>query len=449
MKGKRDTSARDIALSLLYAVEKEGAYASHLFTTLHHRQEIDPRERALAEKIVKGVLEHRSEIDGQLNERLPKGLQSLPPRIQIVLRMGIYQLRYLERVERAVVVDSAVELAKRFSSAPLARLVNAILRRYLREESEPKVEVSPKNADEISKAFSHPLWIVEQWIGQIGTEETIALCKINNEEWPLYIRVNRLKVSKEELIRLLAEEGVIAKPGRFAKDALQVMERKGKIQLHKLRSFQEGLFTVQDEGACLVSEVSFAGPYEVIIDLCAAPGGKTTHLAILNRNEGTILAVDPSEKRLDLVRDNCRRLGITNVDYVCTDGRTLGRHQAADFILVDAPCSGLGVVGRRSDLRWNRAHDTIAPLCALQLELLQHAAQLVKKGGRLVYSTCTTSHEENEGIIEKFLSTNSDFVVTPIVHSMSELLTSEGYLRTWPQRHYLGGGFVALLDRCG
>ena len=446
-KGREVASARDLALSVLCSVEKKEAYVTHLLSALHHQQDVDPHARSLAERIIKGVLEHRSEIDSRLDERLPKGLRSLPPRIQMILRLSIYQLTYLDRVEKAIVVDSAVELAKRYSSAPVARLVNAILRGYLREMKKPSETSIPQNAEEIAQRFSHPLWIVELWVDQLGVPETITLCDFNNKEWPLYLRANPLKTTREELIELLAREGVTAVPGSYTKDALRVVTREGGGQLHRLKSFQNGLFTIQDEGACLVSEVAFAGPYESIIDLCAAPGGKTTHLATLNENQGKILAVDPAEKRLSLVKDNCNRLGLTNVEYVCADGRTLTRQQPADFVLVDAPCSGLGVVGRRADLRWNRKQDEIGLLCGLQLELLQRAAQLVKRQGRIVYSTCTTTIEENEAVVGRFLESNSDFAVTKIVHPRQELLTPEGFLRTWPQRHNLGGGFVAVIDR--
>jgi len=446
MNSHRTFDAREQALKILYAVESQGKYASHLLSAMHQQTGVDAHQRALAEKLVKGVLEHKSEIDKKLSTRLSRGLESLPPRVLIILRIGIYQLKFLDRIQKAVAVDSAVELAKRFSSPPLARLVNAVLRGYLREESKTKY-VTPKNAKEVSTAFSHPLWIVEQWISQIGLDETIALCQRNNEATPLYLRINTLQTEKEALIKKLASEGVTAEPANYARDALLLEQLPQKLRIHELEAFKEGLFTIQDQASCLTGQIAFEGACANIVDLCAAPGGKATHLAALNKNKGRIIAVDPTEKRLQLVKETAKRLGLTNIEYVCSDGRTFNPETAPELVLVDAPCSGLGVLGRRSDLRWQRDETSLPDLCALQLALLEQAARIVRPGGRVVYSTCTTSTEENEGTVQEFLRQNPGFEVSTITDAHEDLLTPEGFLRTWPQRHNMGGSFTAVLKK--
>ena len=235
-------------------------------------------------------------------------------------------------------------------------------------------------------------------------------------------------------------------PARYHPDCTIITGLPPDRRIHTLDAYRQGLFLVQDESFAMVAPLVDPQPGDLVVDLCSAPGGKTTHLAALMGNQGRVVAVDPHPHRLELVRDNCDRLGVTIVERLAADGRALQLDRPADAVLVDAPCSGTGVLGRRSDARWNKSPDDLPGLRVLQRELLLHAATLLRPGGRLVYTTCAIDAEENEGAVAAFLSAATGFERTPIAGEVpAELVDEQGFFRTWPHRHGMGGAFGAVM----
>lgn len=439
---------RSWAVEILVRIEDQGAFLSHELTAALTESRLDEHQRNLLQKLVKGVVENRSYLDAVLAPYLVKGIDSLPRKVREVLRLGAYQILFLDRIHAGTAVNAAVEMAKAVSGQKLGNVVNAVLRRLLREGAPPpQPEADP--IKRIARDLSHPEWLVAHWMTQLGESETAELCRWNNSPWPLFIRVNTLRIGAAACQRVLEAEGLVISPGRFSDDILIVERFPAGRKLDTLESFRQGLFVVHDESSATIARLLAPRAGEIVLDVCAAPGGKTGQIAALMGNAGRILAFDRSALRLKLVDEMCQRLGITIVETRVGSGEVLDAGVEADRVLVDAPCSGLGVVGRRPDIRWHRKPEKLSEFHLLQLAILTGAAKNVRSGGRLVYSTCTTAREENEATVAAFLEGHSHFRLVPLPEWVpASVRTPEGFLRTWPHRHRMGGAFGALMERC-
>jgi 16S rRNA (cytosine967-C5)-methyltransferase len=335
-------------------------------------------ERALAERLVKGVLESKTALDAELDTLLSKGLSSLPPPVRHVLRLGLYQVRGLDRIPKEVAVSETVNLSKQVTTPGLTKVVNAVLRRATAQgPAASTMEITPEG---IAARHSHPPWLVERWCKQLGSTEAEALCAYNNLVWPITVRVNTLVASIDEARERAQSVGLQLEPGSVLPECFVVTGLPLGKKVHELDLFTEGIITIQDESACIAAHLVSPAAEETVVDLCAAPGGKTTHLAALMKNSGRVIAVDPSEMRLEMVRENCQRLQVKNVEYFRGDGLSLVLPHQVDKVLVDAPCSGLGTLGRKKDVRWKKQPGDLTQLHHLQVDLLSHAAQLVRLG---------------------------------------------------------------------
>lgn len=443
-------AAREAALKVLLAVETRGAYAGLALEA--EARPLKGPDRGLATELVHGVLRHRALLDFTLGTRLQRPLASLPVPIRNVLRLGLYQLMSLDRVPAAAACNTSVELAKAYGHPGTAALVNAVLRGLakVREAGDPW-PAPPKDPFPVylSITESHPLWLIERWLGRLGTEQARRLAQANNQAPPVTIRTNLLRTSRDELAGRLEAEGVSVMPGRHAPEALHMT---GSPALEELEAFQQGLFSVQDEASMLVARVVAPEPGELVIDACAAPGGKTTHLAELMGDTGQVLAGDIHRHRLKLVGTAASRLGLKSVKLAAGNASRLGDKYKlrADRLLLDAPCSGLGVLRRRSDLRWRQSPQAIGQLAALQRSLLEGSCGTVKPGGVLVYATCSTEPEENEAVVAEFLTAHPEFApddIAPFVPASLAGACVGGSLRTWPHDHGTDGFFIARLRR--
>lgn len=437
------------ALICLMRVEQDGAFSSLLLS--HHSRDssLSHREEALLHELVKGVMRQRGKIDKLLGSVLTRKLESLPAAIRTLMRLATYQIVFLDDTPPEVAVSQAVNLTKKYGHAGTVRLVNAVLRKIVSGGiGEKELDLSDATIIEIAANVSHPEWLIERWLAVLGRAETIALCRSNNERWPTSVRANTLRTTPEELGQRLRQEGCEIQAGRVSALCFNIIRLPGKTRLTELSSFREGLFQVQDESSVLVGDLVCPKPGEFVVDLCSAPGGKTSHLAAQMKNEGQILAVDLYPQRLKLVEQTCTRLGITIVETLKADVRSLTLPRPADCILLDAPCSGTGVLGKKPDARWNKHRSDITRLATLQMELLNHAATLVKSGGRVVYSTCSLEHEENEDVVRAFVSAHPSFSVVDLKELLPETMTSSGFFTAWPHRHHMSGAFGAVLVRC-
>lgn len=446
MSAQATGSAREAALETTLRVHRTGSYAHILLSKILERSRLKTRDKALATELVYGTLRNEGTLDWVLSHYAVRPLQELSPEILDILRLGAYQLLYTKKIPAHAATNESVELAKKYAGPGIARFVNALLRRVIKEKDKlpwPKLEEDP--VSHISLVYSHPRWLVEMWIEELGLKDTIALCKANNDRLPVVLRVNTLKITPTGLKKRLEERGLRVAATPFAPEGL-VVERGGAIS--EFPEFNEGLFQVQDESSMLASYAVGPKPGELVLDLCAAPGGKTTHLAALMKNKGRIIAVDLHAHRLRLIEENCERLGVKIVKLIQGNATKLEGliSEKVDRILVDAPCSGLGTLGRRPDSRWRKSVEAIKQLAVLQIQLLESASSFVKIEGVIVYATCTISRRENQEVVEKFLKRHPEFVLERVSDYLPvEIPSVTEWLQLLPHVHHTQGFFMARL----
>jgi 16S rRNA (cytosine967-C5)-methyltransferase len=397
------------------------------------------------------VLRRQGTLDYVLSGLLTQPLARQEPQVLIFLRLGLYQLMYLDRIPESAAVNETVNLAKQILPRS-SGLVNGVLRNYLRHRDTVKYpDPIAAPADSIAARHSHPAWLVKLWFSQIGEAETELLAEASSRQPPLTLRANSLRITRDELLQSFATNGIAASPCLFSPHGVQV---EGRHHIPGLPGFREGLFAVQDEASQMVAFLLDPQAGERVLDTCAAPGGKATHLAQLMGNQGELLAMDNAGSKLPLILDTAVRLGITNIRTRAADLLQSGALPAAAFdrVLLDAPCSGLGVIRRNPEAKWRLTSDDITRLAAVQKSMLKNAARLLRPGGVLVYSTCSTSQQENEDVVRDFLSRNSDCVLenlNDLFPQYRELFTQEGMFRAWPHRHAMDGFFAARIRKKG
>ncbi len=446
--------AREAAMDVLTRVEQDQAYSNLLLNQTLEKLKLERQEAALATELVYGTIQRLNTIDYFLGRFAAKGLERLQPWVRSLLRLSFYQIRYLDRIPPHAAVNEAVELAKRRGHAGIAGLVNGILRNVLREKARLTLPEGLPPAEKIALEESHPEWMVKRWLSRYGEEEARAMCRTNNEPPKVSLRVNRLKGGRDALAERLAEAGVETQPSALAPDGL-VAVSGGRLGGHPM--FAAGEFSIQDESSMLVARVVAPEAGMRVLDCCAAPGGKTVHMAELMEGKGEVVAADLHEHKEALIRDQANRLGLRNIRTVVSDARRLDeKFPAASFdrILLDAPCSGLGVIGRKPDLKWTKTEGDIAEIAGLQRSILQAVHKLLKPGGVLVYSTCTTEPEENAEQVQRFLAAEPGFVLEPFPEGLlPEGAAAEagaaGMLQLLPQDYGSDGFFIARLRRQG
>ena len=401
---------RETILTILVKIDSKQGFINILLNKLLDENKISTRDAAFINEITYGVVRNRNKLDWALSQFSTKPLSETPVLIRNILRMGVYQLLFLDKVPDYAVCNESVQLAKKYGNHGIAKFVNGVLRNILRNREDIRWPDKEKEmALYISTIYSHPLSIIERWLKRFGFADTVKICQANNKIPPLVIRTNTLKLSRSDLKGILEKKNILVKEGLFTEEALYV---KGISNITKFPAYREGLFQIQDEASILVSHLLDPSPGESVIDVCSAPGGKTTHLAQLMANKGSLLAMDSNELRLLTVKSNCRRLGIDIVKTQQNNGAILAEKymKTADKLLIDVPCTGLGVLRRKPDLRW-QDYDSkrFEKLSELQGKILDTASNYLKIDGRLVYSTCSTEPEENEEAVSRFLEKHPDF----------------------------------------
>ncbi len=434
---------REAALQILQAVDTRSAFSDRLLDGAHARAARggpDPRDLGLMHELVKGTLRWRGRLDWALDQRIHIGLAQVQPWIKNALRMGAYQILFLDRIPPHAAVDETVKLAHKYGHPGTAGLVNSVLRR-LADEKDSIVLPAGDDAASLAVWGSHPLWLAERWLARFGVEAVRALMLANNRAVPVGLRVNRLRGTREQLVERLAAEGVTASPARYSPDLLWV---EGHHAPAALTAFREGWCTAQDESECLVGRLTAPQPHERLLDLCAAPGGKCTHLAELMGDEGEVWAMERDEARVASLEHAVGRLATHCVHVVHGDGRTYDFPMPFDRVLVDAPCSGLGVIGRRADARWRKSPEILREMPPIQLELLAAGGRRARPGGVLVYSVCSFEPEETDAVVERFLRQSPSFVLESASGILpDEIVDGDGCMRLFPQVHGCDGAFAA------
>ncbi len=449
MNAKRSESvspARSAAFDILIRVESEHAYASVLVAALSE-SDLLPEDRALAREIVLGTLRWQRALDCLIVRYSERSIARFDLPVLIALRVGLYQLRHLNRVPQSAAVNQSVNLVKRARTASAASLVNAVLRQAARRINETAGRGIADPLERASVELSHPRWMLERWQLAIGDNEARQLALANNSPPETAFRVNTLRTSVKEALINLQAEGVTTRESQVAPGSFVVQSGAASVIA---RAARQGLIYVQDEASQLVSILLEPGSDHRVLDLCAAPGSKTSHIAALTQDKAYIFACDRHHHRLATLRATCERLGIESVNALALDGTRelpfLETGPEFDRVLIDAPCSGTGTLRGNPEIKWRLAFDDLARLAQLQLNLLERAAASVARGGRLVYSTCSIEREENEEVVSRFLEGTQLFhVIVP--NAPASLTTSNGFLRTFPHRDGTDGFFAAVLER--
>lgn len=438
-------NARRAAAELLLRVERERSFADLLIDQELNQGLLLGPDRGLFTELVYGVLRRRGTLDHIIRQFSTQPPEKLETVVRVLLRTGLYQMFFLDRVPVSAAVNETVNLAG--IMIPRAKgFINAVLRSV--DRGRDAIVYPDRVLDRagfLATRYSHPRWLAEQWLAQIGPVEAEALAAAMAEQPPLTARVNTLKQTREDLAARFAAEGIVATPCRYSSLALKI-NAPGTVE--QLPGFREGLFTIQDESSQLAALFLDPQPGEQVLDLCAAPGGKATAIAQLMENRGTVTACDITDAKLRRVEETAVRLGISIISTMGSDAADppAGFHEGYDRVLVDAPCSGLGVIRRNPEGKWRKGPDDLARLAVTQKNILKAAAGCVAPGGLLLYATCSTSEMENEAIVDEFLARRTDFVLEQgqaLFPAWGELFTERGMFRSWPHRHDGMDGFFA------
>ncbi|MFC4545927.1 16S rRNA (cytosine(967)-C(5))-methyltransferase RsmB [Paenactinomyces guangxiensis] len=450
MAGK---TAREWALDILLQVEQNQSYSNLLLNRALQISRLDQRDKRLVTELVYGSIQRLNTLDWILNQLVKKGIASLQPWVRQLLRLGIYQLVYLDKIPVRAAVHETVHIAKKRGHKGITSLVNGVLRSYLRQKEQLALPADPQTTSEKAIAYSHPEWLVKRLEQMVGAQAAKQIMEADNTPPKISVRVNTLKTDRDSFIRKWKEkqEGE-AVPSEVVPDGV-IIQGGGNPAYSSL--YQQGFCTVQDESSMLVGRLLAPQPGMTVLDACAAPGGKTTHLAEQMNNQGLIIACDLHPHKIDLIRSNADRLGTAIVETKALDTRELPARLEQGFlfdaILLDAPCSGLGVIRRKPDIKWSKEAQQIDSLVRLQKELLDTVASLLRPGGTLLYSTCTWELRENSEQVGQFLQRHPEFepdpemnrLLPPIVRETA--LTGEGWVQILPHHFHSDGFFIARL----
>ncbi len=417
--------ARFSAIKTVYAVQSGGAYSNIALAQILRQEKLSDIDRRFCTELVYGTIKVGASLDWKISKYVNRPLEKIDAKILAVLRVGMYQIFFLDRVPNSAAVNESVEIAKKFCGIGASKFVNGVLRSAVREPQKSDFPTDESVETLALKSF-HPVWLVKLFVEEFGIETAKKICAIDNIEPPLCLRVNFLKSSRDEILNELKKFGATAEPSQIVPEGI-ICRSHGALDSFKPLKF--GMCQVQDESSMLAAHWLNPAEGDFIIDCCAAPGGKATHIAELMKNHGRIIAADIYETKLQHIKENSKRLGIKIIEPVLLDARKIGDKypNQADKVLIDAPCSGLGVIRRKADLRWKKSFDEISELPQLQSEILESAAKTVKKGGTLIYSTCTIIRRENEEIVEKFIKLNKNFKIVEMKTFLPHIDNTDGF----------------------
>lgn len=439
---------RKCAFHLLQKIYKNDAYVNLVLSDFLKREKLKEQDRKFITQLIYGIIRYNITLEFIISKYLTKPLKKLDADILIILKMGIFQIKYMDSVPDSAACDESVKLAKELKGKTKAGFVNALLRNFIRNPEKGELPKGNK-AKDLAIRYSHPLWMVKKFIKEFGSEQATKLLEFNNEIPKLTMRINTLKTTKEEMANELQNLGI---DYEFSKKIPECVMLENHPPLNKLDFLQKGKCQIQEFSSMLVSYILDPQKGDTVLDLCAAPGGKTTHLAEKMGNAGEILACDIHPHKINLIRENAHRLGIKIIKAREFNGKYIGYNFKNHFdkILVDAPCSGLGVLRKKVDSRLRKKEEDLKKLPPLQLEILNSASKSLKIGGTLVYSTCTILQEENEKIIKKFLLLNDNFVLEdahPYLPFKLKHKQGEKMIKIIPYEKKTDGFFIARLKK--
>ena len=431
-----------VAFEILRRVEEEAAYASVLLT--QKEVLLSDRDRSLSHELTMGVLRWQLKLDHYISHYAERDIARLDVPVRIALRLGLYQLRFLSRIPPSAAVNEAVNLVRFARLRSAEKFVNAVLRRAVREPDYDPLDRIDDALERLAFETSHPRWLIERWSAAFGVAEASAFARANNEAAPVSFRIANRDANQNDILEKLRTAGASLVPSELVRSGWRITGATSL--LHQLT--QSGEVYIQDEASQLVAHVLAAQAGQRVLDVCAAPGSKTTHISVLTNDHALVIAGDLHSHRLRVVANSARLQGLRGLHCATVDGlQGLPFHEASFHrVLVDAPCSGTGTLRRNPEIRWRIRAQDITELSARQKRLLSNAAKMVSPRGRLVYSTCSVEPEENEGVVRAFLEAEDCFSrIQPPVEPA--LITEDGFVRTWPHRQGTDGFFIALFER--
>ncbi|WP_288477879.1 16S rRNA (cytosine(967)-C(5))-methyltransferase RsmB [uncultured Clostridium sp.] len=437
-------NSRSIAIKVLNRVLLEGAYSNIALSKELDSSNLNSKDKGLVTEIVYGTLRRKRTLDLIIGSFV-RDISIMDKRILNILRAAIYQLRFLDKIPSYAACNEAVEEAKKISLKS-SKLVNGILRNYLKKEGKVNIKFSNK-LYKLAYDYSFEPWLVRLFISQYGENKAIKIMKGLNSTPSITLRVNSLKGDYDSVLEELERLGYNVEEGSISPDAIVI---KGGSAIEANELFNEGKCTVQDESAMLVAPVLDLEKDDTVLDICSAPGGKTTHIGEILENTGKVLAFDLHENKLSLIKENCERLGVKNVELSQMDGTILNEKliNIGDKVLIDVPCSGLGIIRRKPEIKWNKNKDDLKSLIKIQREIMKNSWQYLKSGGVMVYSTCTLNKEENEENIRWFLKSYEDAKLDTVFIGKGENIeyTEDGMVTILPNKN-MDGFFIAKLKK--
>lgn len=439
-------NARRLALKILKQIEMEDQFSHITIKEMLKSSEVTDIDRRFITNIVYGVLENKLLLDYYIRKLSAVRYGKINKEILNILRMGLYQITFMSKVPDSAAVNESVKLAKKHSPQ-YSGYVNGILRSFIR--SAGQIELPDRNkhlVSHLSISYSHPEWLVEKWIEEFGEEFTESLLKANNETPKLWLRVNTLKIQRDEFIDCLEDDGVKAVPSEWIEEAVMV-ENLNEHSIESLIGFNEGWFQVQDISSMFVAKISDVKAGDFVVDVCAAPGGKTTHMAQLMHNSGQIIARDMHPQKLKLIEESAHRLGIDIIKTEVFDAIhfDVSLKHMADIVLVDAPCSGFGIIRRKPDIKYNKSIEDLNSLVEIQYKILETASEYVKSRGTLIYSTCTINADENIKMVNEFLEHHGHFKLSEIKDLPG--VQPNGTVMLFPNVNQTDGFFIAKMTK--
>lgn len=438
-------NAREIAYKVLLDVEKNKNYSNMSINKHFKDVRLSNQDRGLATEIIYGVIENKYYIDYMIDKLSKVKTNKMEIYVKTLLRMGIYQIMFLNSISDYAAVNETVNLAKKKNSK-ISGFINGILRNVIRQKETIGDIKTRDDVDYLSIKYSYDKWMIRNWMIHFGKEFTEELLEANNERPSIYLRTNTLKITRDELIKKLEEQNIKASKVNVVDEAIKVEHLKD-IENNIL--YKEGLFTVQDISSMLVGKVMNPKENSLVLDVCSAPGGKTTHLATLMKNTGQVVSRDIYDHKLKLINASCKRLGLKNVDVQEYDGMKLDNDSIGkfDYVLADVPCSGLGIIRRKPEIKYKEKEE-FRDLPPIQKKILENASKYVKVGGTLIYSTCTIQDSENIDVVKEFLEKNKNFELVPIEEVRVDLDNQEkGFMKIYPNVHDMDGFFISKLIR--
>ena len=440
--------ARTVAAATLKDMDEKGAYSNIKLNQYFKSYELEQVDRSFASEILYGTLRNKLKIDYMIDRFSKTPVERMSPWARSCIRTAVYEIFYMDRVPDFAAVNEAVEIAKA-KDRKAASFVNGVLRGILRnKEAFNEIEFK-EPVKRMAVQYSHPEWFIKKYISQYGEDFLCSWMDKNNTPSEMTIRVNTLKTDTASVVKSLKEKNVGVRAGVLP----ETLILNGYGMIEKSEEYADGLITIQDESSMLASRVLCPSPGSKVLDMCSAPGGKATHMAQLMENKGEIRAYDLYPHKIKLIRENAHRLGIHIISAETGDAakHNIELEDYADFVLLDAPCSGLGLMRKKPEIRWRISEEDIASLKKVQSAILQNVSSYLKHGGHMVYSTCTITREENEEVLENFLKNNDEFYIDDMLpYIPAELKASvseEGFLKLFPQEHNTDGFFIARLGR--